>query len=164
MSHLCGVNESEKLHAIAKVRSLYPPSPAWLIISQITNPLIWRKSHPHMPAPHYFINMSFLFNTSLSLFALFTLKSRHLAKKRWKKKIGRMFLSSLKSCSCVNNFCYISEIKEKTTVTSTQTLQGAWLAELTTSPAPSLAVTANPDPLGPAQFNRNVFAGLTVQD
>lgn len=40
MSHLCGVNESEKLHAIAKVRSLYPPSPAWLIISQITNPLI----------------------------------------------------------------------------------------------------------------------------
>lgn len=34
-----------------------------------------------MPAPHYFINMSFLINTSLSLFALYTLKSRHLAKK-----------------------------------------------------------------------------------
>lgn len=85
ISHLCGVSESEKLHAIAEVHSLQPPSLAWLIIPQITNPLISRKSHPHMPAPLYFINMSFLFNTSLSLFALFT-HSRHLAKKRWKIK------------------------------------------------------------------------------
>lgn len=46
----------------------------------------------------------------------------------------------------------------------TQTLRGTWLTKFTTSPTPSLAVTVNPDPFGPAEFKRNVFADLKVQD
>lgn len=90
MSHLCGVC-MWTLHAIPEVLSQQPPSLARLIIPQITNPLISRKSHPCMPAPHYFINMSFLINTSLSLFALYTLESRHLAKKTDGKKKKNVF-------------------------------------------------------------------------
>lgn len=132
------------LSNIPEVLSLQPPSLARLIIPQITNPLISRKSHPRMPAPHYFINMSFLINTSLSLFALYTLKSRHLAKKTdGEKKKGRMFLSSLKSRGCLNNLGYIREIKERSAAPSSQTLQGIWL--FTTSLGPSSALVLNLD-------------------
>lgn len=133
------------LSTIPEVLSLQPPSLARLIIPQITNPLISRKSHPRMPAPHYFINMSFLINTSLSLFALYTLKSGHLAKKTDEggEKKGRMFLVSLKSRGCLNNLGYIREIKERSAAPSSQTLQGIWL--FTTSLGPSSAPVLNLD-------------------